>query len=119
MIQMGGNHRLVFSLQKLPGEFHPNFMGLLWRHFAGGVGMHQMIAQNTSGFAQKTNPDYYLGKYAAAASRMTTIPKVSTAPMWKASRQLTPISPTETADTTMRSPLYSCKALHRTPRSLP
>ena len=51
MIQMGGNHRLVFSLQKLPGEFHPNFMGLLWRHFAGGVGMHQMIAQNTSGFA--------------------------------------------------------------------
>ena len=34
-------------------------------------------------------------------------------------RQLTPISPTETADTTMRSPLYSCKALHRTPRSLP
>ena len=48
---MGGNHHLIPISQKLPGKFHAKCMSLFWCNFAGGVGVDQVIAQDTAFFA--------------------------------------------------------------------
>ena len=44
LVQMGGDHRLIAVSQQALGQLHPNGVGLVRRHLAGGKGLDDVVA---------------------------------------------------------------------------
>ena len=77
LIRMGGDDRLVAVPQQAAGKLHPGLVGFLRRHFAGGIGVDDVIALDaaplvpaalgslhfrTGGFRAAVDPRYQMAR---------------------------------------------------------
>ena len=49
-VNMGRHNNLVFIPQQTLGKLYPGGVGFLRRHFAGGIGMNDVVAENAAFF---------------------------------------------------------------------